>query len=281
MNTADLPARPPGSARLVMVLGFTVPLAVGLGVLIGMLTFGQRGNAPSPAASASAAKPKPEPAPSAEVPQTVVDRAAVGDYKALDELKAKAPDARSAEETLALARGRSHNKAAALDGFAKEMKKNADLLSNHDQVQRLRDFFADRETTNQAAAIIAGLPGTLGPDLLFDATTGKNKNETSELADDLLHSKEIREKASPALAVVLDLAAAKECEQFKELLPKVHDLGDRRALPSLIKLANKKGCGDTKQDDCYACIRDLDKDKKAIDLADALTAAKKRAPPKH
>src|SRR5882724_9761427 len=139
MNTPELSARPSGGGRLVMVLGFTLPLAVGLGVLIGMLTFGQRGT-PPPAAAASATKPKPEPAPSAEVPQTLVDRAAVGDYKALDELKARAPDARSAEETLALARGRSHNKAAALDGFAKEMKKNPDLLKTKDQLQRLRDF---------------------------------------------------------------------------------------------------------------------------------------------
>ncbi len=80
--------------------------------------------------------------------------------------------------------------------------------------------------------------------------------------------------------MTLALLHAKECDEFKTLLPQVAEQGDRRALPPLIKLANKRGCGDTKQDDCYACLRDLDKDKKAIDLGDAITAAKRRAPPK-
>jgi len=261
-----------------MVLGITLPLALGAGILVGMLVFGSRGAAPAPAPSC--APPKAEAAPSAAPPLTVVERATTGDYKALDELKEKPADARSAAETLALAEGRSHNKGAALEGFAKEIKKNPDLLKSHDQLQRLRDFLLDRETTNQASGVIVDLPGTLGPDLLFEATTSKASRETAQLAEDLLASKEVRDKASPALGVTLALLHAKECDEFKTLLPQVAEQGDRRALPPLIKLANKRGCGDTKQDDCYACLRDLDKDKKAIDLGDAITAAKRRAPPK-
>lgn len=261
-----------------MMLGITLPIALGIGVLIGMLVFGSHPAPPAPAASAP--PPSAEPAPSAAPPMTLPERAASGDYKALDELKQKAADARTPEETLALARGRSHNKGAALEGFAKEIKKNPDLLKSHDQLQRLRDFLADRETANQAAEVIVDLPGAIGPDLLFEATGSKNPRDTAQLAEDLLASKEVREKASPALAVTLDLQHAKECDEFKNLLPKVGEQGDRRALPSLIKLANKRGCGDSGKDDCYACIRDLDKDKKAVDLGDAITAAKRRAPPK-
>lgn len=261
-----------------MMLGITLPIALGIGVLIGMLVFGSHPAPPAPAASAP--PPSAEPAPSAAPPMTLPERAASGDYKALDELKQKAADARTPEETLALARGRSHNKGAALEGFAKEIKKNPDLLKSHDQLQRLRDFLADRETANQAAEVIVDLPGAIGPDLLFEATGSKNPRDTAQLAEDLLASKEVREKASPALAVTLDLQRAKECDEFKNLLPKVGEQGDRRALPSLIKLANKRGCGDSGKDDCYACIRDLDKDKKAVDLGDAITAAKRRAPPK-
>jgi hypothetical protein len=263
--------------RLVMMLGITLPIALGIGVVIGMLAFGSRAAPPAPAPSAV---PSAEPAPSAAPPMTLTERAASGDYKALDELKQKAVDTRTPEETLALARGRSHNKGAALDGLAKEIKKNPDLLKNHDQVQRLRDFLADRETANQAAEVIIDLPGTVGPDLLFEATGSKSQRDTAQLAEDLLASKEVRAKASPALAVTLDLQSAKECEEFKNLLPKVGEQGDRRALPALIKLANKRGCGDTGKDDCYACIRDLDKDKQAVDLGDAISAAKRRAPPK-
>ncbi|HEX3593683.1 MAG TPA: hypothetical protein VHU80_01240 [Polyangiaceae bacterium] len=275
----EIRARARATGRLVMVLGITLPLAVGAGIFIGMLVFGSRA-APVAAPAASCAPAKASAAPSAAPPPGLSDRAAAGDYKALDELKEKPADTRTTAETLALAEGRSHNKGAALEGFTKEIEKKPDLLQNHDQLQRLRDFLIDRETTNQAAAVIVKLPGTLGPDLLFEATSAKMARETAQLAEDLLSSKEVHDKASPALAVTLDLQRAKECEDFKSLLPKVAEQGDRRALPGLIKLANKKGCGDTQQDDCYACLRDLDKDKKAIDLGDAITAAKKRAPPK-
>jgi hypothetical protein len=263
-----------------MVLGITLPIAIGAGILGGMLIFGQRAAAPSPVASAAPVC-KPEPAPSALPPASLTERASTGDYKALDELKAKTPDTRSAAETLALATGRSHNKGAALEGFAKEIKKNPDLLKNKEQLQRLRDFLNDRETANQAAGVIVDLPGNLGPDLLYDAAgSPKSAHDTAELADDLLEAKEVREKASPALGVTLELIDGKQCEDFKALLPKVAELGDRRALSPLIKLANKRGCGEKKSDDCYACLRDLDNDKKAIDLADAITAVKKRSAPK-
>ncbi|HEX4341300.1 MAG TPA: hypothetical protein VH062_35570 [Polyangiaceae bacterium] len=282
MNTLgegdEIRAKGRATGRLVMVLGITLPLAIGAGILIGMVTFGSR--AAAPALAASCAPTKPVPSASAAPPPTLDERAAAGDYKAIDELKAKSADARTPSETLALTEGRSHNKGAALEGFAKEIAKNGDLLKNHDQLQRLRDFLLDRETANQAAGVIVGLPGTLGPDLLFEATSSKTPKETAQLAEDLLASKDVHDKASPALAVTLDLQHATECEAFKALLPKVAEQGDRRSIPALIKLANKRGCGDKEQDDCYACLRDLDKDKKAIDLGDAITAAKKRSPPK-
>jgi len=273
-----IPGSGTATGRLVMVLGITLPIALGLGVVLGMLVFGSRAAPPAPAPSA--ARPSAEPAASAAPPMTLTERAASGDYKSIDELKQKAPDARTPEETLALARGRSHNKSAALAGLALEIKKNPDLVKNRDQVQRLRDFLADRETTNQAAEVIVGLPGTLGPDLLFEATGSRSQHDTAQLAEDLLATKEVRDKASPALGVTLALQRAKECEEFKTLLPTVSEQGDRRALPALIKLASKHGCGDDGKDDCYACIRELDTDKKAIDLGDAITAVKRRAPPK-
>ncbi|HVU01880.1 MAG TPA: hypothetical protein VHE30_09015 [Polyangiaceae bacterium] len=279
MEDTDTLERPKSTVgKWVMVLGISIPLAMAAGVGIGVFAFAPP-KAPPPVASAA---PKcPPPPPSAAPPTTTVEKAAVGDYKALDELKAKAAADRSAEETLALARGRSHNKGAALEGFAAEIKKNADLLSNKDQLARLKEFFLDRETTNQAAAIIAGLPGTLGPDLLYDVfSSTRNKNDTTQLCEDLLATKDLRDKASPALLVTLDLRKAEKCEEFKDLLPKVHDTADRRALGTLAKLQNKRGCGDNKLGDCYECLRPLEKDKEAIDVVKATKAAAKRPAPK-
>jgi hypothetical protein len=268
----------PGSARLVMVLGITLPAAIGAGILVGMFLLAPK---PKPAPPApSVVKHEAAPPPSASAPLTVTDKASNGDFQALDELKAKTPEQRTPEEVLALARGRTHNKSAALTGFATEIKKDGDLLKKPDQLQRIRDFLADRETATQAAEIVISLPGTLGPDLLWETTTGKTKSETGQLAEDLLATKGVRDKASPAVLVAADLKRADGCEPAKTLLPRIAEQGDRRMLPLLAKLVNKRGCGPAKTDDCYECLRPLDKDKDAMNLGKAIKAVSKRAAPK-
>jgi hypothetical protein len=268
-------------SRLVVVLATALPFAVGLGVAIGIVLFGSSAPAPAPepqAAEAPAPPAEPEPEPP---PKSVVELAEEGDYKALDTLMAKPPEERTIAETLAIARGRSGNKSRALGGFAAEIRKKPELLEQQDPRDRLREFLLNRETTNQAAGVIAELPGSLGPDLFYEVSAKtKAKNDTTQLAEDLLASREIREKASPALLVALDLRRAEECETFKELLPRVHEKGDRRAVSYLVKLANKRGCGPDRRADCYECLRELDKDKTAIDLGKALGAAQKRPAPK-
>jgi len=267
-----------GGARLVMVLGITLPAAVGAGILLGMYVLAPKHPAPQPVASV--VKREAPPPPSASAPLTAVDKAAVGDFQALDLLKAKSPEQRTPEEVLALARGRTHNKAAALDGFATEIKKDADLLKKPDQLQRLRDFLADRETATQAAEVVISLPGTLGPDLLYETMSGKTKSETAQLAEDLLATKAVREKATPAVLVAVDLKRAESCDAAKDLLSRVAEQGDRRMLPLLGKLVSKRGCGPAKLDDCYECLRPLDKDKDAMNLGKAIKAASKRPAPK-
>jgi hypothetical protein len=273
----DLMPKPGGPARMIMVLGFTLPLALGAGVLLGNYLFGGKSTAkPVPVVC-----PKCEPCPAPPVPTTLAEKAVAGDYKAIDELKAKPAAERTATETLALAQGRTHNRSLALQSFGGDIKKDPDVLKNKDQFARFKEFLNDRETTTQAAGILVELPGTLGPDLFYDiVATPKGRAETAQLAEDLLAAKEVREKASPALALTLDMRQATECEQFKTLLPRAAEVGDRRAIPMLAKLTNKKGCGDTKRDDCYECLRPLEKDKEAIDLTDAIKAAQHRLPPK-
>lgn len=265
-------------ARLFLILGVSLPLSMAAGIGIGLAVFGKEA---SPAPAASAICPPPPPAPSAKEPETIVEKAEAGDFQALDALKAKVADTRTPAETLALARGRSGNKSRALEGFAAEIRKKPELLSEKDPRDRLREFFTSRETTNQAAGVIVEQAGTLGPDLLYDVVAStKVRNETVELALELLATKELRAKASPALLVALDLRKATLCEEFKDLLPRAAETGDRRSIPLLLKLSNKRGCGEKKLDDCWECLRELEKDKEAIDLGDAVSGARKRQAPK-
>lgn len=264
---------------MILVLGITLPLAMGLGIFVGMHLLETK----TPSVVAAAPKvAKEEPKEKEKPPETLVERAAGGDFKAIDEIKKRGPNERTAEETLALARGRSVNKRLALEGFAAELKKNPDLLKDPQKIARLKDFLLDRETTNQAAGVLVSLPGSLGPDLLYEAFVAtKNRSETTTLTEELLQAKEVREKASPALTVALDLRNAEECEQFKEILPRAADKGDRRSLTLLGKLISKRGCGAAKRDDCYACLRPLDDDKQAVNLAAAIKTVRGRAAPKY
>ena len=64
------------------------------------------------------------------------------------------------------------------------------------------------------------------------------------------------------------------------MLPVAHEHGDKRSRHLLAKLLQKRGCGDTKKDDCYPCLRDLDDDKEKISVKDAIQAVTKRPGPK-
>jgi hypothetical protein len=89
-----------------------------------------------------------------------------------------------------------------------------------------------------------------------------------------LYSTDVRPKASPALAVSLDLRVAETCEQYQSILPKALTDGDRRALHLLAKLNAKRGCGPKKTEDCFACLRD-----KSDELTATVNAVKSRRPP--
>jgi len=83
----------------------------------------------------------------------------------------------------------------------------------------------------------------------------------------------VRPKASPALAVALDLREAETCEANAKILERSIDVGDKRAFAPMSRLLRHNGCGPTKRDDCYACLREGDL------LKRALTAVKLRREP--
>jgi hypothetical protein len=81
-------------------------------------------------------------------------------------------------------------------------------------------------------------------------------------------------KASPALKVALDLRRAESCEETQKILPRAIEQGDRRSLHLLERRLRKYGCGATKKEDCYKCLRDGD------ELKDAIKAVRTRQRPR-
>jgi hypothetical protein len=259
-----------------------VVFAIGFASFTGLAgALSSRGNAPAPVVSSAEPvvepriAPEAKPAPPVERPLGGAGRAAGGDEKALSELKSRAAKERTIDEALAISAGQAELRKAQLSSLGRESKQ-VGFANDASNVKKLLEYVNSPDTSRQALEIIARLSSSVGPDVLYQVWTGSNKRTaTTELAEALTLSKDVREKASPALAVVIDLRTGDSCEQVKQALPRAIEHGDRRAVPWLGKLTRKTGCGAGKRSDCHPCLRDGD------DLKMAVKAAGKRPAPRY
>jgi hypothetical protein len=191
----------------------------------------------------------------------------------LERLESKPPQERTLSEVLSLARGKHAAHAGELEKLGEKLRgPGADDPATW---RALREFVYDNATSVDALALAAALPAPGGPDFLHRIWSSSfRKTPVTELSDWLLSTREVYGHASPALKLVLDLRGAKTCEENLGLLDRAIESGDHRALPALGKLVNKRGCGEKRNEDCFACLRDGDK------LKEALKAARGRPGPR-
>jgi hypothetical protein len=190
-------------------------------------------------------------------------------------LEARRAEELSKDEALTLASARRQREVTRVALLRQNLTRDPGLFKDAATLTELRRAAEDPLTAPDALSAMAEAPGPLSADLLYEMWTGTvARNSATELARSLVFSKEVRAKASPELAVALELRIAETCEQNKAILPKVLDKGDRRALALLAKLSRRFGCGANKRQDCYPCLRD----DKAVD--EAMAAVKKRREPK-
>ena len=230
------------------------------------------GPAPLPKAVASALaaqNPAPQAGPTTQAP------ALPASAPETEALEARRAEELTKDEALALAEARRSREVKKIAQLRQRLRRDPGLFKDGAVLTELRHAAEDPWTATDALSAMAEAPGPLSADLLYEMWTGTVvRNSATELARSLVFSKEVRAKASPELAIALDLRIAETCEQNKQLLPRVLEKADRRALSLLAKLARKYGCGPNKRQDCYACLRD---DKS---VEDAMTAVKKRREPK-
>jgi hypothetical protein len=187
---------------------------------------------------------------------SVEERASRGEEDAIRKLAAIDPDRRTVAQTIALARGRSHQKRERLGRIARQLRSNLPLSADVPTVAKLIPFIEDAETSIEALEVLASLHSPIACDLLYYVWSHKRKNpEASRLAGELLHSPEVRKSASDALAALLDLRDAKNCEQASKALDRLRRVGDTRALRWIGRLNRRYGCGPDKTRDCYSCLR--------------------------
>jgi hypothetical protein len=269
--------------------GVVGPLVVVTG-LVCAFAGGWLGSVPKPAAepvAAPSAVSSPSTAPavspgaasetaaaSAPSSGSLVERARAGEERAVSVLEHQRPEQRTAEEAVALSAGKSAQAIAAVTKLRSRLAADPGLARDPKVIADLRRYAQDSETSRDALAAMAALPGALSADLLYDAwTSTADRSQTTELAQALLTSRDVRPKASPALAVALDLREAETCEANARILPRAIEVGDKRAFAPLARLLRRTGCGPSKHDDCFACVREGDA------LKNALNATKLRREP--
>ncbi|MCC6526931.1 MAG: hypothetical protein IT373_30060, partial [Polyangiaceae bacterium] len=129
------------------------------------------------------------------------------------------------------------------------------------------------DAADKALALMANRMGPKGLDLLYELSIGASKVRSK--AEALLKQPEVRAKASPALAVALDLRAAIGCQAKKALLERATTAGDLRAVAILqpLTVGASKGCGFLSLASCPAqCAAE------AQDMQRAIQAIRARNP---
>ena len=174
-----------------------------------------------------------------EIEELLVDVGA-GDKSALEKLEGRADSERSVREWLVLGRARAQRNqfSEALDAYAKALESDTSVATDASIKRFLYIVAAKAETGTRAVELAAKHLGSDGADLLYWAWVDMTKQRTpaTQLAEELLHRKDIRDVVSPGLEVALDLREAQSCEDFRKLLPRVSLNGDVRSLRLLKRL---------------------------------------------
>jgi serine/threonine protein kinase len=134
------------------------------------------------------------------------------------------------------------------------------------------------EAQDEAFQILETRMGTRGVDILYDiafGASGRQYPQASVRAKRSVASDGVRGRASPALAVLLDLREARGCEGKHAVLERARDQGDARLLPMLQQWSSTRGCGFLNAADCYPCMR---KDSLLSDATSAIGQRAARAP---
>jgi hypothetical protein len=185
-------------------------------------------------------------------------------------------DERSSRETLALAGAELDGARSRLEMLLRTLSAAPNPLERAEELRELRGFAQDSDLALTAVERMASLPSSVGADLLYDVWTGTPaRTRATALAEQLLYSRDVRGRASAALAVAMDLRRAEKCEDVAALLERVKAQGDARSLRPLNPYTKAKpGCGTNGKGDCNACVR------RSRQLLEAIEAARMRESPK-
>ncbi|MGH7330366.1 MAG: hypothetical protein ACREJX_18620, partial [Polyangiaceae bacterium] len=119
----------------------------------------------------------------------------------------------------------------------------------------IRNAALSAATQEAAFDLLENKMGTVGPDTLYNIgykITGYPG--ASERARRALAKPDVRERASPSLAVTLELRSANSCGAKKSLFDQASKVGDTETLAVLKTYTPTRGCGFLSARDCWPCM---------------------------
>jgi serine/threonine protein kinase len=237
------------------------------------------GPAATNGSSAAVARPPRSPDPNAD---TVVSAAQAtigrGDFAtAIDELSAverKDHDRSDVHMLLERAYTGVRNTHEAMHEAALWLASDPNAAADLKLQEDVRNASLLKDTQEEAFALLESKMGSRGIDILYDVAFGASGRlypQAASRAKHLLDLEDVRGRASPSLAALLDFRNAKTCEDRHSLLDRARDQGDARLLGVLQPYEQTHGCGFLGRSDCYPCMR---KDRL---LREAMSAIEERA----
>jgi len=281
-----LKSAPPWVTPRMIVLAASTLGAIVIGLLVFVVaTSAHHPSAPaasgttaSASGSAVAAPPKPADPKEDEVIAAAQAKIDKGDFAtAIDELSSvekKDPDRADVHMLLERAYTGARNTPGAMREadlwLAADPKASADVKLQED----VRNAALFRDAQDDAFVLLESRMGMRGIDILYDiayGASGRLYPQAAARARRSLELDDVRRRASPALAVLLEFRAARSCEDKHALLDQAGQAGDARLLPILQQYQATRGCGFLGRSDCYPCMH------RDHELYDAMAAIEERA----
>jgi hypothetical protein len=131
-----------------------------------------------------------------------------------------------------------------------------------------------KDGQDEAFSLLETKMGAAGIDILYDIAygpAGRPYPQAAARARRSLSVEDVRDRASPPLAILLEFREAKTCDAKRALLQRVGDQGDARMLATLQQHQATRGCGFLGLIDCYPCLH------RDTALADAMSAIEQRS----
>jgi serine/threonine-protein kinase len=191
----------------------------------------------------------------------LLDKTNYGDgVKMLVALEEKDPKRVEVHLALENAYMRTDKRAEAMSEVAALARLDPARISDQRILLDVRNAALFSGSQDEAFSLLEKDMGSEGPTLLYDLAYRVDKfPQASERAKRLLAKPAVRAKATPTIAVTLDLQNALQrggaCA-MKRYLDDAGQVGGQAALEILRPLQTTTGCGSNKKTDCYKCLRD-------------------------